>query len=245
MKKFPPKVAEQLKYYVYLYIDPRTGVPFYIGKGKGNRAFSHLNEVRESNKVRLIKEIRDSGYEPQIELLKYGLTEKDALLVEATGIDLLDIDNLTNRSRGHGSRHGARASVEEVIATLAAEPIEITDPVILININRNYRYGLSAIELYDYTRSAWVVGKKRERAKYAMAVYRGIVREVYEIAAWVPGMATMLADDQRSTPPDPRRWEFVGKIADDDVLNKYRDRSVADYFKPGAQNPIMYVNCSS
>jgi hypothetical protein len=32
-----PEVAERLGYYVYLYIDPRDGKPFYVGKGKNAR----------------------------------------------------------------------------------------------------------------------------------------------------------------------------------------------------------------
>ena len=42
MQRFTPKVIERLKYYVYVYIDPRNDRPFYIGKGKGNRVFAHL-----------------------------------------------------------------------------------------------------------------------------------------------------------------------------------------------------------
>lgn len=38
---FSPEVAEKLQYYVYRLIDPRNGETFYIGKGKGNRVFSH------------------------------------------------------------------------------------------------------------------------------------------------------------------------------------------------------------
>jgi hypothetical protein len=38
------------------------------------------------------------------------------------------------------------------------------------------------------------------------------------------------------------RCEFVGQIADDAVRDRYLGRSVAHYFKPGAQKPIMYVN---
>ena len=33
---FTPKVREKLKFYVYLYVDPRDDSVFYVGKGKGN-----------------------------------------------------------------------------------------------------------------------------------------------------------------------------------------------------------------
>lgn len=30
--RISPEVAERLSYYIYLYVDPRTGKPFYVGK---------------------------------------------------------------------------------------------------------------------------------------------------------------------------------------------------------------------
>lgn len=46
-----PHAAENLGYYVYALVDPKTGVPFYIGKGGqnargGSRYRSHLPEQR-------------------------------------------------------------------------------------------------------------------------------------------------------------------------------------------------------
>ena len=35
------QVAEHLKCYVYMLVDPRTGVPFYVGKGRGTRMLAH------------------------------------------------------------------------------------------------------------------------------------------------------------------------------------------------------------
>ena len=113
---FSPKVREKLKFYVYLYTDPRTGKPFYIGKGQGNRCFAHLKDIAHTDKTQAIRELNKLGLKPRIEILKYGLTEKQALLVEATAIDLLDVMVLSNRVRGHGSRYGGRAEVDEIAA---------------------------------------------------------------------------------------------------------------------------------
>ena len=43
VKEFSNEAIDNLKYYVYKLIDPRDGKVFYIGKGKGNRVFSHIN----------------------------------------------------------------------------------------------------------------------------------------------------------------------------------------------------------
>ena len=50
--KVPVEVGDALASYVYVYIDPRNHHPFYVGKGKGNRLFSHLDDQTESEKVR-------------------------------------------------------------------------------------------------------------------------------------------------------------------------------------------------
>ena len=42
---FTPEVIEQLQYYVYRLIDPRNGQTFYVGKGKGNRLYAHVNDA--------------------------------------------------------------------------------------------------------------------------------------------------------------------------------------------------------
>lgn len=48
IKSFSSKTKEALKYYVYVYSDPDTKEPFYVGKGKGNRAFQHLDDQSEN-----------------------------------------------------------------------------------------------------------------------------------------------------------------------------------------------------
>ena len=96
IKNFSPNTINALEYYVYVYSDPDTKEPFYVGKGKGNRVFTHLDEQSENDKVHKINEIRERGEEPIIEILAHGLDNETALKVEAAAIDLIGIKNLTN-----------------------------------------------------------------------------------------------------------------------------------------------------
>jgi hypothetical protein len=70
-------------YYVYELIDPRVNLPFYVGKGTGNRVYFHLSEqsrVKSDNerKFNKIQKIRKDGYEPEIKIVKYFDNEEDA-----------------------------------------------------------------------------------------------------------------------------------------------------------------------
>jgi len=242
--QFSPKTREQLKFYVYLYIDPRDDSVFYVGKGNNNRCFSHLKDKSETAKVRYIEELHKLGLSPRIEVLRHGISAEEALQAESAAIDLLGLHQLTNRVRGHGSSANGRAGVEELSATLDARDVQVTPPSILININKNFFHGMSVHEIYDATRSAWNVNPERHSPDFAMSVFRGVVREVFEIHAWVPGGTTLkIADTEGRAIPRLSRWEFVGQVAPQTVRKLYLGRSVAHYSKPGSQNPIRYLNC--
>jgi len=43
IKEFSSEVINEIECYVYRLIDPRNGNTFYVGKGKGNRVFAHMN----------------------------------------------------------------------------------------------------------------------------------------------------------------------------------------------------------
>lgn len=72
------------EYYVYVYIDPRNNEEFYYGKGKGSRKDVHLDDKGDSPKTRRIAAIRAAGALPVIRVIARGLTEAEALLIEAT-----------------------------------------------------------------------------------------------------------------------------------------------------------------
>ena len=244
----PEKVSEQLKYYVYLYIDPRTGNPFYVGKGKGNRMNSHLkaNSLKEfeNETQKKIIELKKLKLEPEIEILRYGLTEEQSILVEGTAIDLIGLDNLTNEIRGHYSNINGRMNLKDVIEELNAVPVKISEPVIIISIGKRYLYGMTEIEQYDATRGIWRVSERCHNAKFAFSVFRGIVRQVYMIAGWFSAGSTMTSrEDLQDDLSETGRYEFVGSIASEQMRRNYVGKSVREYLPQGSQNPIRYVNC--
>ena len=241
--RISPSVARKLGYYVYLYVNPLNNSVFYVGKGKGGRALAHLHADEKRAITKIIRSIRRSGKEPRIEILAHKLPTPDiALRVEAGAIDLLGLKHLVNVVRGHGAKYGRRP-VEEVIARYTQRKADVRDPVILIRINKLYHYGMTPVELYDATRSAWRVGRNRERAKYAFAVFEGVVREVYRITGWYHAGSTFIVRRDGRACRIPQRWEFVGTIAEESIRCRYINRYVGHLFNQGAQNPISYVNC--
>jgi hypothetical protein len=235
--KITPEIAAVLKSYVYVYTDPRDGKPFYIGKGQGNRVFAHLDDKSETKKTDTITAIRESGREPQIYILRYGMTDAEATLVGASAIDLIGLSNLTNRVAGNHSRSFGKVGLQEIIGMLRAKPVEVYHKAILLTINRLYRSDMTAEELYEATRGIWAVGVKREKAEYGMAVYQGIVREVYKIEKWHPsGTLPYYTRDSKNFKAS-KRWEFEGFVAKN-IRNKYVGNSVG----MGGRNPFRYMN---
>ncbi len=176
--EFSTSVIEKIGYYVYLLIDPETNSVFYVGKGTGNRIFAHLNYAIstpvESDKLDKIRSIRSKGLQVKHIIHRHGLTEKEALEVEASLIDFIGIGDLTNIVKGHHSDNRGSMTIAEIIMQYDAVKIEITEPAILIKVNKLFRHGMND-ELYEITRGNWPLGIRRNKAKFAFCVYNGIV----------------------------------------------------------------------
>ena len=110
-------------FYVYTLTDPRTNAVFYVGKGKGRRAWRH--EVAERNgrelnalKAEILGQIRRAELRPIVTIVRDGLSEREAFQLERAMIADRRFE-LTNIA--HGSRSplevvqaGARDSLAQI-----------------------------------------------------------------------------------------------------------------------------------
>jgi len=239
---FDQKTSEHLQSYVYALIDPDEEKPFYIGKGKRNRVFDHvacaLDDPTVNDKYEKIREIISRGKEVNHIIIRLGMPDKIALEVESALIDFANYFkiNLTNKVVGHHAIDSGLMSTDEVIRSYNAEPLKVlSDPVIIININKTYERGTGGEGIYKATKESWVIAeRRRKQVKLALSEYRGLIVEVYEIEDWYK-VETKDKNNNLKI-----RWGFNGKLAEKSVRDRYISKSVAHAKKQGSSNPIRY-----
>ena len=116
--------------------------------------------------------------------------------------------------------------LKELIFQYGAKPVKITDKVLLIRINQRFRPSMSNEEMYEATRGIWKLGPRRENAKYAFAVFEGVVREVYEIEQWFSAGTLEYKTRAEENLKVDNRWEFEGHLAPENIGERYVGGSV-------------------
>lgn len=245
LTEFSPEVIEQLGYYVYRLIDPRNGQTFYVGKGKGNRVFQHVKcaidyydgvdetSDNDPNKLRIIKEIVDEGLDVIHVIQRWGLTERESLVVESALIDVYQ--GLSNIQRGHDADHGVTnaESLEKRLSTRTYD--EPTDFKYIIIKVRDWRLN-ELIEKYpetyryEATRFAWRIKQRSTKEyPYVFSVTNGIVKGVYKVNEWY------FVEDRSG------RIAFNGELAEKSVRERFVNKRIPDYYvKKGMASPVLF-----
>lgn len=240
INRFPTEVHEQLKIYVYRLIDPRNGETFYVGKGKGNRVFYHINLEKEfdgdeiEDKLRRIRQIKISGFEVVHVIHRHGMDEETALHVEAALIDAYP--GLTNLADGKGSGDFGTAHALEIIARYSAEEAVFHHKAIIIAHNRS---DLESKTVYDAVRYAWKmkIAKARE-AEIVLSSFQGIIKGVFIPHKWMQATLANFPDKKDR----PNRIGFEGEEAPLEIRNQYLHKRIPDEFrKRGSANPVKYT----
>ena len=206
-----------------------------------------MADEKDGPKKRKIQEIREAGLEPKIEILTHGLKDDEtALKIEAALIDLIGIDELVNEVRGYEAISHGKMDVQELVALYDAPKGMIRDQgILLIRINQLFRHGMSPEELYEATRGVWKIGARRNSVRHVLALYQGVVKEVYAVEGWEPAnwrVYRFRADELKAREKqDVGRWQFKGSVAKEPIRGRYLGKDVSKYLVKGAMNPIQYV----
>jgi uncharacterized protein len=237
---FPPEVVQKLGFYVYRLIDPRNGETFYVGKGQGNRVFSHVRAEKsleddelDNSKLKRIREIGRAGLSVGHVIHRHGMNEATALDVESALIDAYP--GLTNVAGGAGSDDYGAMHAQEIIKRYRAEPATFYHKALLISVNRS----ATERDLYEATRYAWRLRKaKAEQAEVVLATLQGEIVGAFVADKWLEATAENFPG--RESVQD--RFGFVGREAPEDIKKLYVGKRVPDeYRKRGAANPIKYT----
>lgn len=240
---FSPEVIKQLQYYVYRLIDPRNGQTFYVGKGKGNRIFAHVNDALKnydgekyeveneddaSLKIKQIREIRNAGLEVIHVIQRYGMKENEALEVEAALIDCFP--GLTNIQSGISSDRGVN-NAEVLQRILSLEEFDDVDEIdyCLIKIN-NTENITERGSVYEAVRKHWKVNLNRiQKIPYVLAVNYGVVIGVFKAEKWFVSKEI------------PDRCEFYGEEAEENIKKLFINKRIPKhYMKKGMASPVLY-----
>ena len=239
IESFPADVASKLGTYVYRLIDPRNGETFYIGKGRGNRVFSHIRAEQNlegedvDNKIKRIRAIHLAGFEVAHVIHRHGMDNKTALEVEAALMDAYP--GLTNIADGAGSNDYGVMHAKEILRRYSAEPAQFRHKALLISVNKS----TAERSLYDATRFAWKIRKaKAEQADVILATIQGLIVGAFNADNWLDATAANFPGREDL----PGRLSFVGQEASGEFQKLYVGKRVPDeYRKRGGANPIKYT----
>ena len=123
--KFPANIHKELKNYIYALYDPaeNSELPFYVGRGVGDRVFSHLKESHNDEVQKTVYKIRELKMEPSVKILIHGLSPAEAKAAETASIAILGKDNLANKvNTNEISQHDASVKIGSELCDKYVKP---------------------------------------------------------------------------------------------------------------------------
>ena len=235
MNKFSPKTVNALKFYVYglKYPDDNQNY-FYIGKGKGNRVFSHISQKLPKGlsdpKFNIINSLKKYGG-PKVDIIRHGLSEHEALLLEATLIDTFGVDQISNKVKGIDSNKFGIMDINLVDEIYKGKEFKEDISAVCFEINKAWHKNIDEEMLYNKIRGNWYLNIRRaEKATYGIGVYEGVIKGIYKICNW-----------EKDKTRKNKRFRFNGYK--DEKMQKFKGYSLLNHPAHKVRGPLFYYNC--
>lgn len=236
MSKFSVKTIEYLKYYVYQLRNSMTKEVFYVGKGNGNRVFEHVKHHNKpikdfSPKDEVIKNILSKGNKVIEEIIAYDLTEREAMVIEASIIKSYTLEKLTNKK--HGYQGNVPINANEIEFSIAKPIQKFNYNVLFLKINQLWKNSSTEEELHDALRGYWKLNKdKFSKLDFIIGVTNGIARVIVkakENKLYEAGLPKNLKNaprkDEFYKEKFKRKLYFIIEKAPEEVIKKYLNKN--------------------
>ena len=241
-------MEKQRIYYVYVLSDPRTNLPFYVGKGCHNRVEQHEIEARynnESKKCQLINELVSLGLEPIKEIFSNNLTEKEAFdhedicieyhkkLGKKLGYELMNIQS------GHKSIYTLpNKEFEDTVNKNQKEKLDYMDNdyILFLKPSQTFNYNEDETTKYNKIRQWWNLNKNKVgKIEYILVINNDVVQYVYKPIYWE--FFTKKITTKNNKIQNRRRYRFCGELIKDSCyLNKVIDKNIFGHGQVVAYN---------
>jgi len=215
------------RFYVYVYTDPDTHRPFYIGKGEGYRVRDHLKFGKPKNeKQRKLQELFAEHRNPIVEIVQWGLSSREAEKTEAAMIEYFGLKHLSNRQSGRGTEKINADFLEYILRDEKLKENRNGTDVAVIKVGEGYRPGMSRFELYDLVRSSWRATniEEIEECDTVLVVLNKWVIDVYKFPVWEEAGATARMSREEVVDGE---YEFTAKFALPATRNRYIGKRIA------------------
>ena len=235
MQEFSNNTVPALKSYVYGLKYPNTERNyFYIGKGTGNRVFSHVNQKIKSGikdpKFDVIQSLKKLGG-PEIDIIRRGLTNEEALLLEASLIDVFGVKQITNKVKGVDSDKYGIMSLKNIEANYKGKDFDADISAVCFKINQAWHKDMTVEHLYNKVRGNWVLNINRaKKAEYGIGVCDGVIRGIYKICNWERGRSSTRS----------HRYFFNGYK--EEKMQRYVGYNLANHPGHAVRGPLFYYN---
>jgi hypothetical protein len=188
-----------------------------------------------TEKVSRIRQIRVDGFDVAHVIHRHGLTEEQALEVEAALIDAYP--EATNLVSGRASDERGLMHANQIVERYEAKEATFAHKAVIISINRS---ATESESIYAAVRYAWKIDpKKAATADVVLAVQQGLIIGAFIAERWLPATTQNFPGTASDR---PRRWGFIGREAPEEISKLYLRRRLPDRMrKRGAANPVRYA----